>query len=114
MTDKITPYQVFTGKGGVGKTSLSCATAVKLADEGRKVLLVSTDPASNLEDVLESKVYDKISPVNGIENLFAINIYPQVSAEEYRGRVTGPLKEILSETEIKKINEGLSVPAQQK
>lgn len=106
--DTITPYLFFTGKGGVGKTSLSCATAVKLADEGKKVLLVSTDPASNLEDVLESKVYDKISPVKGLENLFAININPEVSAEEYRERVTLPLREILPEAEIKKIKEELS------
>jgi len=104
----MTPYLFFTGKGGVGKTSLSCATAIKLADEGKKVLLVSTDPASNLEDVLESKVYDKIGRVNGIKNLFAINIDPEISAEEYRARVTQPLIEILPEAEIKKINEELS------
>ena len=57
-----TQYLFFTGKGGVGKTSLSCATAVKLADEGKNVLLVSTDPASNLQDVLDSPVTEKIQP----------------------------------------------------
>ncbi len=108
MANTITPYLFFTGKGGVGKTSLSCATAVKLADEGKRVLLVSTDPASNLQDVLESKVYEKISPVEGLENLYAININPEVSAEEYRSRVTEPLKGILPEAEIKKMNEELS------
>ena len=108
MTNTITPYLFFTGKGGVGKTSLSCATAVKLADEGKRVLLVSTDPASNLQDVLQSKVYEKISPVEGLENLYAININPEVSAEEYRNRATGPLKGILPEAEIKKMNEELS------
>lgn len=108
MKNSETPYIFFTGKGGVGKTSLSCATAIKLADEGKKVLLVSTDPASNLEDVLESRVYDKISPVKGMKNLHAINIDPEVSAQEYRTRVTEPLKEILSEDDIKKMNEELS------
>jgi len=108
MTNTITAYLFFTGKGGVGKTSLSCATAVKLADEGKQVLLVSTDPASNLQDVLKSNVYEKISPVAGLENLYAININPEVSAEEYRNRATGPLKGILPEAEIKKMNEELS------
>jgi arsenite-transporting ATPase len=108
MKNSETPYIFFTGKGGVGKTSLSCATAIKLADEGKKVLLVSTDPASNLEDVLESRVFDKISPVKGLKNLSAINIDPEVSAQEYRTRVTEPLKEILSEADIKKMNEELS------
>src|ERR1035437_3816798 len=108
MTNTVTPFLFFTGKGGVGKTSLSCATAVRLADEGKRVLLVSTDPASNLEDVLESKVYEKIGQVAGIDNLYAININPEVSAEEYRSRVTEPLKDILPAAEIKKIKEELS------
>ncbi|MEX0998035.1 MAG: arsenical pump-driving ATPase [Flavobacteriaceae bacterium] len=103
-----TQYLFFTGKGGVGKTSLSCATAVKLADEGKSVLLVSTDPASNLQDVLDSPVTEKIQPVKGLKNLSAININPEVSAEEYRNRVTEPLKDILPEAEIKKMNEELS------
>jgi len=98
----------FTGKGGVGKTSLSCATAIQLADAGKKVLLVSTDPASNLQDVLESTVSEKISPVSGLQNLYAININPEVSASAYRSRVTEPLKGILPEAEIKKMNEELS------
>ncbi|HSP40259.1 MAG TPA: TRC40/GET3/ArsA family transport-energizing ATPase, partial [Gillisia sp.] len=108
MKNSETPYIFFTGKGGVGKTSLSCATAIKLADEGKKVLLVSTDPASNLQDVLQSEVYDKINTVTGVENLWAINIDPEISAEEYRTRVTEPLKQLLSEADIKKMNEELS------
>ncbi len=108
MKNSETPYIFFTGKGGVGKTSLSCATAIKLADEGKKVLLVSTDPASNLQDVLQSEVYDKINPIKGVKNLSAINIDPEISAEEYRARVTEPLKQILSEADIKKMNEELS------
>ena len=103
-----TPYLFFTGKGGVGKTSLACATAIQLADEGNKVLIVSTDPASNLSDVLESTVSEEIKNVSGVQNLYAININPEVSAEQYRERVTGPLTGILPEAEIKKIKEELS------
>jgi arsenite-transporting ATPase len=105
---KTTPYLFFTGKGGVGKTSLACATAIELADGGNKVLLVSTDPASNLEDVLESKVTEEICRIAGVENLYAININPEVSAEQYRDRVTGPLVDILPEAEIRKMKEELS------
>ena len=108
MSNTITKYLFFTGKGGVGKTSLACATAVELADSGKVVLLVSTDPASNLKDVLESPVDENISPIHGINNLFAINIDPENSAEEYRNRVTRPLEGISSKEEIKKIREDLS------
>jgi len=101
-------YLFFTGKGGVGKTSLACATAVKMADSGKSVLLVSTDPASNLQDVLESPIDEKINPVNGINNLFAININPENSAEEYRNRATQGLEGLASKDEIMKIREELS------
>lgn len=103
-----TTYLFFTGKGGVGKTSLACATAVEMADNGKVVLLVSTDPASNLKDVLECSVDENINAVEGIDNLFAININPENAAEEYRNRVTQPLRGIASEEEIKKIKEDLS------
>jgi arsenite-transporting ATPase len=108
MSDSTSKYLFFTGKGGVGKTSLACATAVELADSGKAVLLVSTDPASNLKDVLESPVNENISPIHGIDNLFAINIDPENSAEEYRNRVTQTLEGISSKDEIKKIREDLS------
>jgi arsenite-transporting ATPase len=108
MTDSTTKYLFFTGKGGVGKTSLACATAVETADSGKVVLLVSTDPASNLKDVLESPVDENINQIKGIDRLFAINIDPVNSAEEYRNRVTLPLEGISSKEEIKKIREDLS------
>ena len=104
----MTTYIFFTGKGGVGKTSLSCAHAVNLAKEGKKVLIVSTDPASNLSDVLNCSINEKISHVNGTTNLFAININPEVSAQEYRNRVTEPLRDLLPEEDIKRMNEELS------
>ncbi|MCC5915121.1 MAG: arsenical pump-driving ATPase, partial [Balneolaceae bacterium] len=104
----VTPYLFFTGKGGVGKTSLACATAVKLADEGKSVLLISTDPASNLKEVLETDIKEKITPVDGIPNLHAVNIDPEQSAEEYRRRVISPMEDILPAHEIEKIREELS------
>ncbi len=105
---QITPYIFFTGKGGVGKTSLASATAVKLADEGKNVLLISTDPASNLKEVLETDVSEKITPINGLENLHAVNIDPELSAEEYRNRVLSTLQDILPAHEIERIREELS------
>jgi arsenite-transporting ATPase len=108
MTERKTNYLFFTGKGGVGKTSLACATAVEMADAGKVVLIVSTDPASNLKDVLESQVDEHMKPVKGADRLFAININPENSAEEYRNRVIQPLEGIASKAEIKKIRENLS------
>src|SRR5690606_23035466 len=108
MKNTSTKFLFFTGKGGVGKTSLACATAVKLADEGKKVLLISTDPASNLEDVLQSPVKNEITPHIIIGNLFTININPEVSAQEYRDRATAPLKGVAPPDEINKVVEQLS------
>ena len=103
-----TPYLFFTGKGGVGKTTIACATAIQLADEGKRVLLVCTDPASNLSEVLESAVTEHVNPIEGISNLFAVNIDPEVAAEDYRTRVTGPLHGSLTEEEINAVREQLS------
>jgi arsenite-transporting ATPase len=71
--DAQTPFLFFTGKGGVGKTSLACATAVGLADRGSRVLLVSTDPASNLDEMLEVSLTDSPAPVPNAAGLFAMN-----------------------------------------
>ena len=90
------------------KPHLASATAVKLADEGKSVLLISTDPASNLKEVLETDVTEKITPINGLDNLHAVNIDPEQSAEEYRQRVISPMEDILPEHEIEKIREELS------
>ncbi len=80
-------YLFFTGKGGVGKTSLSCAVALSLADRGRRVLLVSTDPASNLDEMLGLVLSDQPKPVPDTPGLFAMNIDPDKAAEDYRTRV---------------------------
>ncbi len=108
MTTPYTKFLFFTGKGGVGKTSLACATAIKIADEGKTVLLISTDPASNLQDVLQTPVKNEINPHQEIATLFTINIDPDTAAIEYRERATAPLKGIASQAEINKVVEQLS------
>lgn len=101
-----TRYLFFTGKGGVGKTSLSCATALRLADCGRRVLLVSTDPASNLEEVLDARIGSAAAEV--APGLFAMNINPETAAAAYRERVIGPVRGSLPESVIRNMEEQLS------
>lgn len=103
-----TPVLFFTGKGGVGKTSLACATAIALADAGHHTLLVSTDPASNLADVLESEVGTQPTPVNGVPHLKVLNVDPSAAAEAYRERVVGPMRGVLPDEAVSRIEEGLS------
>ncbi len=108
LLDNPTPFLFFTGKGGVGKTSLSCAMAVALADAGKRVLLVSTDPASNLDQVLDTRIAGKPTPINTVENLFAVNIDPERAAADYRERVIGPYRDELPESLVKQMEEQLS------
>jgi arsenite-transporting ATPase len=103
-----TRYLFFTGKGGVGKTSLSCAVALGLADLGKRVLLVSTDPASNLDEMLGERLSDRPTPISGAPNLFAMNIDPDKAAEDYRARVLEQLGPGASEDERKTVREQLS------
>lgn len=108
LLDHPTPFLFFTGKGGVGKTSLSCATAVALADRGKRVLLVSTDPASNLDQVLETNIDHKPTAIESVDRLFAINIDPEQAARDYRERVIGPYRNALPSPEIAQMEEQLS------
>lgn len=98
----------FTGKGGVGKTSVACATAVRLADGGKRVLLVSTDPASNLDDVLGMTVGEVARDVPGVPGLRALNIDPEAAAHAYRERVVGPYRGALPASAVARIEEQLS------
>jgi len=108
MFDNLPKFTFFTGKGGVGKTSLACTTALSLAMDGKKVLLVSTDPASNVGQVFATDIGSKITPINHVENLSAIEINPEESAAAYRERIVGPMRGLLPEDALKSIEEQLS------
>lgn len=101
-------YLFFTGKGGVGKTSIACATAVKLANKGKKVLLVSTDPASNICQVFGIEIGNKITVIPDVPGLSALEIDPQAAAQNYRDRIVGPVRGILPEDVVRGIEEQLS------
>ena len=96
-----TRFVLFTGKGGVGKTTVAAATAVALADAGLRVLLVSTDPASNLSDVFEMTTGDHPLPVGSVAGLDVMDLDPQVAADEYRSRVIDPYRGVLPDTELR-------------
>ena len=98
----------FTGKGGVGKTSAACATAIRLADAGKRVLLVSTDPASNLDEVLGVTLDAAPTAVPGVPDLAALNIDPEQAARAYRERVVGPYRGVLPASAVASIEEQLS------
>jgi len=101
-------FLFFTGKGGVGKTSIACACAVVLADAGRKVLLVSTDPASNVGQVFGLSIGNRITPIPEVPGLSALEIDPQAAAQAYRDRIAGPVRGVLPDEVVKGIEEQLS------
>ena len=101
-------FLFFTGKGGVGKTSIACAAAVQLADAGKRVLLVSTDPASNVGQVFGIVIGNRITTVPAVPHLAALEIDPQVAAQAYRDRIVGPVRGVLPESIVKGIEEQLS------
>jgi arsenite-transporting ATPase len=98
----------FTGKGGVGKTSIAAATAIALADEQKRVLLVSTDPASNLDEVLGVALTGEPSEIPGVRGLSAMNIDPEAAARAYRERMIGPYRGILPEAAVRSMEEQFS------
>ncbi|EWT02543.1 arsenic ABC transporter ATPase [Intrasporangium oryzae NRRL B-24470] len=101
-------FVFFTGKGGVGKTSLACATAVRLAADGKRVLLASTDPASNVGQVFGVTIGNTIVPVPDVPGLFALEIDPQLAAEAYRAQAIDPVRDLLPAEEVAAMTEQLS------
>lgn len=106
--DHPTRILFFTGKGGVGKTTMACATAVQRADQGKRVLLVSTDPASNLHDVLATRIGYEPTPIVGVPGLFAMNIDPAESARAYRERMVEPYRGLLPDAAVASMEEQFS------
>lgn len=105
---ELTKYLFYTGKGGVGKTSTACATAVSLADSGKKVLLISTDPASNLQDVFGTDLNNKGVPIKDVPNLVVANLDPILAAAEYRESVIAPYRGLLPDSALNNMEEQLS------
>ncbi len=101
-------FLFFTGKGGVGKTSIACAAAAQLAGENKRVLLVSTDPASNVGQVFSTEIGNKVTEIREVPRLAALEIDPQQAAQAYRDRIVGPVKGVLPEDVVKGIEEQLS------
>ena len=101
-------FLFFTGKGGVGKTSIACASAITLARAGKKVLLVSTDPASNVGQVFGVSIGNTITDIPAAPGLSALEINPEQAAAAYRERIIGPVRGLLPEKEIAAIAEQLS------
>jgi arsenite-transporting ATPase len=104
----LTKYLFFTGKGGVGKTSTACAAAVALADIGKRIMLISTDPASNLQDVFNTELNNKGVAIKDVPNLVVANFDPEEAAAEYRESVIGPYRGKLPEVVLKNMEEQLS------
>jgi len=101
-------FLFFTGKGGVGKTSIACATAIRLAESGARVLLVSTDPASNVGQVFGITIGNTVTPVPAVVNLSALEIDPQAAAQAYRDKIVGPVRGVLPLDVVRGIEEQLS------
>ena len=106
--EHIPRFIFFTGKGGVGKTSIACATAVQIAEEGKSVLLVSTDPASNVGQVFGVDIGNQIVRIPAVPNLSALEIDPEAAAQAYRDRIVEPARSVLTEVEVKGMEEQLS------
>ncbi len=105
-----TKFLFFSGKGGVGKSTMSCATAVWLAKKGYKTIIVTTDPAPNLSDIFGQDIGHKITPINGVDNLSAIEIDPDIASNEYRERMIAPLRALLDEKNLQVMKEQMNSP----
>ena len=109
-TDEETEFIFFSGKGGVGKSTVSCATASWLANNGYETLLVTTDPAPNLSDIFGQNIGHEVTDIDNVENLSAIEIDPDTAAEEYRQETIEPMRQLLDDEQIETIEEQLNSP----
>ena len=105
-----TQYLFYSGKGGVGKTSMACVTAVRLADEGKRTLIVTTDPASNLADVFEQKIGHEVTPITGVKNLWAMEIDPDIATTEYIDKAMAPIRAAFPPQIVQVMEEQMSGP----
>ena len=105
-----TQFIFFSGKGGVGKTSMACATAVRHADAGKRTLIITTDPAANLADVFEQPIGHHITPLEDIANLWAMEIDPDTATEEYKERALSPIRAVFPQPMVDVIDEQMSGP----
>jgi arsenite-transporting ATPase len=106
----MTQFIFFSGKGGVGKTSMACTHAVRYADEGKRTLIVTTDPASNLADVFEQKIGHHVTPIAGVPNLSAMEIDPDIATKEYIDRAMSPLRAAFPAQMVQVMEEQMSGP----
>lgn len=105
-----TTFYFFSGKGGVGKTTMSAATAIYQAKKGKKTLIITTDPASNLADVFEQPIGHKVTSINGVKNLFAMELDPDIATAEYKEKTLAPLRDLIPIESFKVLEEQLNSP----
>ena len=106
----MTQYIFFSGKGGVGKTSMACTHAVRYADEGKRTLIVTTDPASNLSDTFEQVIGHQVTPIAGVPNLWAMEIDPDQATQEYIDRAMAPIRAAFPPQIVQVMEEQMSGP----
>ena len=105
-----TRFYFFSGKGGVGKTTMAAASAVYFAHHGQKTLIITTDPASNLADVFEQTIGHKITPIEGVNNLFAMELDPDQATQEYKEKTLSPLRGLIPVESFQVLEEQLNSP----
>lgn len=110
MSNHKSQFIFFSGKGGVGKTSMASTTAVYYAEKGLKTIIVTTDPAANLADVFQQKIGHQVTSIDGVKNLFAMEIDSKKATEEYKEQTLAPMREIFNEQMLKVVEEQLNSP----
>lgn len=105
-----TKFYFFSGKGGVGKTTMSAASAINYANQGKKTLIITTDPASNLADVFEQPIGHQVTAISNVPNLFAMELDPDKATSEYKDKTLSPLRDLIPLESYKVLEEQLNSP----